>query len=661
MGEVYLAEDTRLGRRVALKILPADAARDSVRMRRFLQEARAAAALQHPHVAHVYEIGEHDDTNFIVMEYVEGRTIDAHIKQRPLKTDEIIEIGLATADAIAEAHSKGITHRDIKPANIMLTPRGTVKVLDFGLAKISTAHIERAASNISTAIKTDSGQVMGTVAYMSPEQALGREVDHRTDLFSLGTVLYEMATGKRPFTGRTGTETIDQIVHTQPPAIPRFNDDIPQELERIICKCLEKDRERRYQTARELVVDLKNLRRDSLANLPDRARSDEARTRWPARRLAVIALVTILVAFGIYWWKGHSDRAKIDSVAVLPFANPGATADTEYLSDGLTETLINKLSQLSGMKVIARNSVFRYKGREVDAQAVARDLDVQAVLTGRIIQRGDYLSISVELINARDNTHIWGGKYNRKLADLLAVQEEISREISENLRAKLSGEEKQRLTKRYTDNAEAYQLYLQGRYYLNNFEGLDAANKALNYFQRAIAIDPNYALAYAGVAEAYILLGEPFNVGLPPEETLREAKAAATKALAIDDTLGEAHVSLAHVKELYDWDWIGAEREYQRAIELRSKDATARSYIPDHAYISFLQALGRHDKALAEVKRAAELDPLNDLIKANVGFVFYTARQYDQAIEQFQRVGQHLGLGWAYQEKKMYAKAIAEL
>jgi eukaryotic-like serine/threonine-protein kinase len=408
MGVVYRAQDTRLDRTVALKILPAEVAADPERMRRFVQEAKAASALSHPNVAHIYEIGEANGTNFIAMEYVEGQTLEAKFKRRALETAEMIDIATQVADALDEAHSKGITHRDIKPSNVMITARSQAKVLDFGLAKVAPHKPESITSDMATARKTDPGVVMGTLQYMSPEQALGREVDHRTDIFSLGVVMYEMSAGRLPFSAASPTETIDRITHSQPEAIARFNYSVTAELERMIRKCMEKQPARRYQSARELLVELRNLKRDSdsgvmaAGEINGKPRSNLRRTVFAA----TIVFVALAVGFGWYMLAGRGKA--IDSVAVLPFVNANADPNIDYLSDGIPESIINSLSQFPNLKVMSRNSVFHYKGKDTNAQAVARELKVQAVLTGRVTQRGDALAISVELVNAQDNSQIWG-------------------------------------------------------------------------------------------------------------------------------------------------------------------------------------------------------------------------------------------------------------
>lgn len=631
MGEVYLAHDAKLERSIALKILPAAIASDRDRMRRFIQEAKAAAALSHPNIVHIYEIGDAEGVSFIAMEYVEGQILSAHIAGRLLAPTEIVEIGIQVAEALEEAHTKGITHRDIKPSNIIITKRDQVKVLDFGLAKVVRPAEQAPASGIATKLKTSPGVMIGTVQYMSPEQALGREIDHRTDIFSMGVVLYEMATGRLPFCGTTVGEIIDRIAHAQPEAIARLNYDVPAELERAIRKCLEKDRERRYQSTRELLVDLKNLKRDSNA----------------------VAGTTIQP-------RKHRSRKAIDSLAVLPLMNASADPEMEYLSDGITESIINSLSQLPKLRVMARGTVFRYKGQEVDPREVGNTLSVRAVLAGRVLHVAGVLVIRTELVDTADGSQLWGEQYNREFSDILTIQKEIALEVAEKLRLKLSPAEEKRLAKQYTKNTEAYQLYLRGRHFWNKAT-TEGIQRGIDYFQQAIDMDPSYALAYAGISDCYALLSN-FST-LPPKEALPKARAAAVKALEIDEMVAEAHAALAYIKTIYDWDWEGAEREFKRAIELKNSDEWSRE-----AYGWYLSALGRFDESTAEMKRAQEIDPLSLSAIAHIGIPLYYARNYDQAIEQFRKAlevdpnfsNALFRLGLAYEQNGMYEKAIAE-
>lgn len=638
MGEVYLAEDAHLHRPVALKILPAEFTRDADRLRRFLQEAHAESAIRHPNVAHIYDVGEEAGLHFIAMEYVEGQPLQEKITPGPLPLGEILDLSLQLADALDEAHAQGVIHRDLKPSNIMVDARGRVKVLDFGLAKVRRGG---AISDSSTQLKTGPGVVLGTVQYMSPEQALGREVDPRSDLFSLGSVMYEMATGKAPFSGSTTTETINQIVHSQPQAIGRLNYSIPGELERIIRKCLEKDPEWRYQSARELLVDLRKLRRDSD---PEVVRPVAVPLRRPRRlvwaaaagALAILAVALVSLRFG---GSEVAATAAIDSVAVLPFANVSGDPETEYLGDGITESLINTLSRLPQLRVIPRGSVFQFKGKDVTAIEAAKQLGVAAVLTGRVRQDADTINIQTELVNVRDNAQLWGEQYNRKLADLFALQEEITKDIAEQLRPRLSGEEQRRLSKRETASSRAYELYLKGRY-LWNQRTSDSIRKSVEYFQQAIAEDPGYALAYAGLADAYSVF--PQYAGVPFREYGAKAKAAAQKALELDDSLAEAHatIALVHMDSL---EWADAEREFRRAIELDPDYPTAR-----HWYSLFLREQGRFSEALEQIQRGQQLDPLSTIIGVNVAISLSLNGRYEEAFAQFRQLAE-LAPNWSHQ------------
>jgi eukaryotic-like serine/threonine-protein kinase len=701
MGEVYLAQDTHLRRKVALKLLPAQFTKDKDRLHRFEQEAYATSALNHPNLITIYEIGQVGDSHFIATEFIDGQTLRRQMTSR-MRLKEALDIAIQVASALTAAHEAGIVHRDIKPENVMLRPDGLVKVLDFGLAKLAERRPPRTGPEAPTAAKvdTDPGTVMGTAQYMSPEQARGLKVDGRTDVFSLGVVLYEMVAGRAPFQGATAADLIISIVEKEPAALSRYAQDIPAELQRILSKALRKDREMRYQTVKELLIDLKSLREDlefkakldrsaqpsvipgevvttsggqaGAATASEPVVSTEkvgaVRTTSSAEYLVsevrrhkgvtLLTLAILIIAGAALLYFTGGGRA-INSVAVLPFVNVSADPNTEYLSDGITESLINSLSQVSRIKVIARSSVFRYKGRETDPRAVGLELGVEAVLTGRLVQRGDNLSISAELMDARDNSHLWGEQYNRKLADLLAVQEELARDMSEKLRLKLSGEEQRRLTKSYTENTEAFQLYMKGRYYWNKFTE-DGVKRAIGYFQQAIDKDPNYALAYTGLADSYSAISD----GLTPQEAMPKAKAAAIKAVQIDDSLAEAHILLAWVTYQYDWDWSAADRRFQRAIELNPNSPTAHKL-----YGVYLAYLGREAEALAEMKRAQQLDPLNLLINVNVSLPLYFMRQYDQAIEQSRKVIEmdpnfylaHYAVGMASAQKGDFDQAIVEL
>jgi serine/threonine protein kinase/Tfp pilus assembly protein PilF len=640
MGEVYLAEDTRLGRQIALKVLPASYQYDPERRTRFLTEARAASALRSPNIAAIYDIGEHDGAMFIAMEYVDGEVLSERIARLTMPTAEIIEITVQIADTLDEAHALGIVHRDIKSSNLMVTERGLVKMLDFGLAKVMRpeASGDQTDPTVPLGAQTAVGIVMGTVSYMSPEQALGHKIDQRSDLFSLGVVIYEMLTGRLPFDGSSTTEIIDSIIHKEPIAIARFNYDVPPELERIGRKCLEKDRQRRYQTAREISTDLRNLRRDSGTREATNA-SGTGKTQ-PARR--------------------SRSRKAIDSLAILPLVNASGDPDAEYLSDGITESIINTLSQLPKLRVMARSTVFRYKGGEVDPQVVGRELGVRAVLTGRVLQRGELLIIKAEMADAEDGSHLWGEQYSRKLSDIFTIEEEISREISEKLRLKLSGAEKKQLSKRYTENSEAYQLYLKGRFHWNKRteEGL---KKGIDYFKLAIESDSGYALAYAGLADSYNILASYSAVA--PKDAFPMAKSAASRALELDSELAEAHTSMAFARFGYDWKWTESEREFKRALKLNPGYAMARNW-----YAVTVVAQGRFEEAFDQINRARELDPLSLPINTNAGWLLHLARRYDEAIEQYLKTIEldegfglaHRRLGQTYEQTHQYNEAVIE-
>lgn len=707
MGEVYLAHDPRLGRSVALKVLPAEMASDPRRMRRFVQEAKTTSALNHPNLLTIYEISQEGSINFIAAEFVDGETLRHYMTGTRLKLGEILRITIQIAEALAAAHESGVVHRDIKPENIMLRRRDKiVKVLDFGLAKLTEPLPEPPVSDpdglTKTMFRTEPSIIVGTVRYMSPEQARGLPVDARTDIWSLGVVLYEMVAACPPFDGPTPTDLLVSILDRDPIPLAEHAPSTPPELQRIVKKALSKDREKRYHTVKDMAVDLENLRWEleisaelerspstasgtrSIANAqvtretaaPSTSPSGEAVQsganlssaayivagvrRHSIGMLIGAAAVVLMLAIFSYFYFWRTTKTSIDSVAVLPFVNVSADPETEYLSDGITESLTNSISQLPNLAVIARSSVFRYKGREVDPQTVGRELGVRAILTGRITQRGDNLVISAELVDVNNNHRIWGDQYDRKLTDIIAVQSELSREISGQLRLTLSGDEQKRVTRHYTENTAAYQAYLKGRYYWNKRTG-DDLRKSIEYFEQATRTDPTYALAYAGLADCYLII--PNYTSIPAQEAYLKAKAAALKALELDDSLAEAHASLGGIRVDYEWDFPGAENELKRAIELNPNYATAH-----HWYAQYLSEMGRHQEAIAQVKQAQELDPLSLIINSVVGDTYIKARQYDQAIEQLRKtiemdknfIRSHRYLGNAYQEKGMYNEAITE-
>ncbi|HKY42814.1 MAG TPA: protein kinase [Pyrinomonadaceae bacterium] len=669
MGEIYLAQDTRLGRQVALKFLPPSLRGDSERLRRFQNEARAASALNHPNVATVYEIGEVENIAFIAMEYIEGVTLDQKISGRPLNTSEIVNISIQVADALDDAHSHGVVHRDIKTSNVMLTRRDQVKVLDFGLAKVSSID-NMELSDQPTAVKTLPGLVMGTVQYMSPEQAVGQTIDARSDIWSFGVVLYEMATGRKPFVGDTTGGTIEKIRHSQPEAIARFNYEIPPELERIIRKCLEKDRENRYQSARELMIDLKNLRRDldsgskvtAVIPVDNNTAGVRNRTLFLVAGVLILSAVVAVVYYVTRREQPPTELANIQikSVAVLPFKPLVADNRDETLELGMADTLITKLSNIRDVDVRPISAVRKYTGLEQDAIAAGREQQVDAVLDGVIQRAGNQVRVSVRFLRVNDGSQLWSGQFQENMTQIFAVQDSISERVASALALTLAGGERQQLTKHHTENAAAYELYLKGRFQMSRLTD-DGFLKGRDYFQQAIGLDQNYALAHAALADSYVVLGG-WNVATP-RETFPKAREAAVKALQLDPSLAEPHATLAMVSFAFDWDWNAAEQEFKRALDLNPNYPDAHQL-----YGYYLAAMKRFDEALGQMQRAKELDPASLSKLAGIGEVLnYMGRtdeakvQYEKCLEMDPNSGfAHWSLGNVYVHKRMYDQAIAQ-
>jgi eukaryotic-like serine/threonine-protein kinase len=674
MGEVYLAQDTKLDRKVALKILPGDLAANQDRMRRFVQEAKAAAALNHPNIAHIYEIGESEGTNFIAMEFVDGKTLREKIHDEKGELKVILKHLLQVAEGLAKAHASGIVHRDLKPDNIMITHDGHAKILDFGLAKLletkpeSAAEMGEAATAMMPVQHSTPGVVMGTVGYMSPEQARATPVDQRSDIFSFGCLLYEAATGRKPFAGDSIVDTLHKIIHDPAPAITDFNPSASPELQRVIRKCLAKEPEKRYQTIRDTANDLEELLEEmkgtsdierSVAPSTSTTASSAAGStnddlqpslntasathpavssaefiysgvkqhKFAAAIVVLVLIVGVAVGLGLYL-RARNTVAAIESIAVMPFVNESGNADVEYLSDGMTETLISSLSNLPNLSVKPRSSVFRYKGKETNPQTIAKELNVQAILNGRVVQRGNEITLYIELIDAQKDTVLWKGDYNRQMSNLVTLQSEVARDVSSKLKSKLSGAEIAAVEKTYTNNPEAYRLYLKGLYHAAKFnkEELDIG---FGYLRQAVALDPNYALAYHGLAYYHYLI---VDWTMSPHEAMPKAKEEALKAIELDDKLAVAHADLGAVYWYYDWNWPAAEKEFKRAIELDPDDSLSHEM-----YGWYLVTMGRVDEGIAELKRGQQLDPLAQERTSVLGWNLYLARRYDESIEQHRK------------------------
>ena len=667
MGDVYLARDPRLDRDVAIKVLPERYLRDPEARLRFEREAKAVAALSHPNILAIHDYGTHEGAAYSVAELLEGKNLRQELLAGAIPWRKAVEIAAEIADGLAAAHAKGIIHRDLKPENIFLTHDGRVKILDFGLAQLvrpDTKTEDVDASTIPTApMKTDPSAIMGTAGYMAPEQLRGEPVDATTDIFALGCVLYEMVTGRAAFIRKTVIDSLSAILTETPDVFSSTQKMIPYELARVVQRCLEKNRAERFQSARDLAFALRAVGTSSLTFEAPHERK-RRRVIWGSIAIAAIVALTIYSMVERRPLRApavESKRSTERSLAILPFLNATGDRDAEYLSDGVTETLINTLAQVPSLRVMSRTSVFHYKGQAPEPLRVGRELHVNSVVIGRVETVGDRLVVSAELIDASDNSLIWGNRYQIARADLFSVQQSIASEIARMLRLELTGREQQLLAKRYTTDPRAYELYLKGRFQWNKRDA-GGLYKAIDFFNQAIEIDPQYALAYAGLADCYNLLD--IWAGLPTRETFPKAKAAAQKALSIDDQLAEAHTSLAYAIHNYEWDWNAAEREYKRAIELNPNYATAHQW-----YAEFLTAVGRFDEARREGQKALNLDPMSPIINAVVGWNETMARRYDAAIEQTRRTTQlfpsfppgHAYLGLAYLEAGKPHEALAPL
>jgi serine/threonine-protein kinase len=638
MGEVYLAQDTRLNRKVAIKFLSEELSHDQTHLQRFLQEAQAASAFNHPNIITIHEIGQFEDSQFIATEYIAGETLRQRLS-RELGLSEVVNVAIQVASALSVAHESGIVHRDIKPENIMLRQDGLVKVLDFGLAKLTEEPAIDSEAATRALIQTTPGAVMGTIAYMSPEQARGKTVDARADIWSLGVVLYEMLVGKQPFAGETMSDTMAAILKTEVVSPAHLNSEVPCELERIILKSLQKNRDERYQTAKDLLIDFKSLqKRLEFAAELEGASAISKRSEAKAQSLNI---------------------EPENSIAVLPFANISADSENEYFCDGLAEELLNALAKIEDLKVAARTSAFSFKDKNTNVSEIGNALKVKTVLEGSVRKSGNRIRITVQLVNAADGYHLWSERYDREMKDIFDVQDEITLAVVDSLKVKLLGTEKLAVLKRYTNNPEAYQLFLKGRYHWYK-QTPENVRKSRDYFQQAINLDPTYAPGYAGLSEFY---GISAALGMmPPVEGWQKAEAAMLKAQELDDTLPEVHNGLAAIRMFYYRDWDGAERELKRTIELNPNFAEVH-----HLYAYSMIAIGRLEDAIAEMKRALELDPLSPTYQRYLGKCFYYARKYDEAIREYHQALEldannawvYEEIGNAYEQKGMGDEAVA--
>ncbi len=673
MGEVYHVRDSRLKRDVAIKVLPKDLTKNAPAVERFMREAYAASALNHPNILTIFDIGKVEDVNYIATEFVEGNTLRSYIKNRSLSLEKVLDIAVQISSALVAAHEANIVHRDIKPENIMVRRDGYVKVLDFGLAKLTerdSLKDDEELANIFEA-KTNPGMILGTANYMSPEQARGLEVDTRSDIFSLGIVIYEMICGKVPFEGETVSDVIAAILQNEPRSIIEYGNHIPKEFEQCVKKVLAKKREDRFQTVKELLDDLRKhkqkidfqtelKRAKDSGELPDIA-TITSTNEINSEQETVLFSSNDLRSTKLFF--NHQEIDRIDSLAVLPLINGSDDANAEYLSDGITESIINCLSTVPNLRVIPRSTVFRYKGCEDDPQKIGEELGVCAVLAGKIVKVGESLIVNTELINIPNESQMWGEHYRHKMKDIFALQEEIASDISNNLRLKVSGEHTGQLVKNYTENTQAYHYYLKGRYFVTTKRTEIWIKKGIELFQKAIDLDPNYALAYSGLAEAYGFLASSTG-GWLPVEAYPKAKAAALKALEIDGALGEAYCSLGFTSLLYEYDFSKAEEHFKKAIELSPNYPNAHD-----GYGFCLKAFGRHEEAIEQCKKVLELDPLSPFSHISLSYGYYFARRFDEAISECEKALEldkqttfaYRNLGLIYLQKGEYEKAIENL
>jgi eukaryotic-like serine/threonine-protein kinase len=643
MGVVYKAEDTKLKRTVALKFLPKGLEAHEPERARFLQEAQAASALNHPNICSIHTIEEYDGQQFIDMELVDGKNLSGLLKEKELSLKDMLNIAIQICEGLNSAHKKGVVHRDIKPDNIMLTDDGIVKIMDFGLAKLK-----------GTSKLTKTQSTLGTLAYMSPEQARGEEVDQRSDIFSFGVVLYEMVTGRRPFKGEHEAAMMYSLMNENPEPLARYKTDVPTELQHIIDKSLAKERGERYQHIDEMVADMRRMQHSITGNITSIVK--KSKMTWIAA-----AVFVVLVVVGVYLFYPKSVPIKVTgkSVAVLPFKNLSDSKEDEYFSDGITDDIIAQLSKISELKVISRTSTMQYKRINKNVREIGEELDVATVLEGSVRRVGNQIRVVAQLIDAKNEGHLWAETYDKEMIQIFEVQSDVAKKIAVALKTKLTSGEKERIEKKQTEDTEAYKLYLKGRFYWNK-RVPDDIKTAIDCFKQAIEKDPDYALAYTGLASAYAVIP---SFGLPPAEPYINARNAAMKALEIDSTLAEAQTVLGEIAGSHYYDWTVAEKHYRRAIELDPSYPTAHQW-----YSSMLTSLGRFDEALTEAKRALELDPLSLIINLNLGDVYYAMRRYNEAKEQYENIisldetfpWSHSGLANIYEVQGRFDDAIAE-